>query len=197
MGTDVGHGLSISPGLAIEAEGPRLTNASTSGDTTLGSSPPTTGQQHNAKRPGHGQAEQSVYTGGRVHPSVSKQVHEVAVGKTCLPTTAKPHSGETTVESSSGTRRTSDSVETGLRHAHTRTKARATQTGREVPGLPERRRDRQMPGWSGRESPTARLLAHQECASIPEGGMDTGTFTGWRPRGQSQGRSGRHPGRKL
>lgn len=85
MGTDVGHGLSISSELAIEAEGPRLTNASTSGDTTLGSSPPTTGQQHNAKRPGRAKAEQSVHTGGRVHPSGSKQVHEVCGGEDVSP----------------------------------------------------------------------------------------------------------------
>lgn len=84
MGTDMGHGLSISPGLAIEAEGPRLTNASTSRDTTPGSSPPTTGQQHNAKRPGR-QAEQSVHTGGRIHPSGSKQVHEVCRGEVVSP----------------------------------------------------------------------------------------------------------------
>lgn len=118
-GKDMGRGISISPGLGIEAEGPRLTNASTSGDTTPGPTPPTTGRQHKtAKRPGHGHAEQSVHTGGRVRPSGSKQVHEVAVGKMCLPTTAKPHSGDTTVEGSSGTRRTSDPVEKGLRRAH-------------------------------------------------------------------------------
>lgn len=108
------------------------------------------------------------------------------MGKTCLPTTAKPHSGDTTVEGSSGTRRTSDPVETGLRRAHARTKPRAAQTGREVPGLPEWRPG-QTPARPGRESPTARLLAH-----VPkETWMDTGTFTGRRPRAQSQGRSGR------
>lgn len=191
-GKDMGRGISISPGLGIEAEGPRLTNASTSGDTTPGPTPPTTGRQHKtAKRPGHGHAEQSVHTGGRVRPSGSKQVHEVAVGKMCLPTTAKPHSGDTTVEGSSGTRRTSDPVETGLRRAHTRTKPRAAQTRREVPGLPEWRPG-QTRARPGRESPTARLLAH-----VPkERWMDTGTFTGRRPRAQSQGRSGRRPGRE-
>lgn len=50
-GTDVGRGISISPGLGIEAEGPRLPNASTSGDTTPGPTPPTTGQQHNCQEP--------------------------------------------------------------------------------------------------------------------------------------------------
>ena len=58
--------------------------------------------------------------GGAVHLGANRSMR-FAVGKTCLPTTAKPHSEDRTVEGSSGTRRTSDPVETGLRHAHTRT----------------------------------------------------------------------------
>lgn len=119
-----------------------------------------------------------------------------AVGKSCLLTTAKPHSGETTVEGSAGTRRTSDPVETGLRRARTRTKARAPQTGREVPGLPERRRDRQTPAgprarsrWRGPDGKARRRgcwRTRDAPASLKEG---------WtRGRSQDGGRARAEPG---
>lgn len=125
-----------------------------------------------------------------------------AVGKTCLPTIAKPHSGETTVEGSSGTRRTSDPVETGLRRALTRTKARAhdanaraTQTGREVPGLPERRRDRQTPArptarsrWRGPDGKARRL------ASLKEGWTRGRSQDGGRARRARGGQEGARNG---
>lgn len=127
-----------------------------------------------------------------------------AVGKSCLPTTAKPHSGETTVEGSSGTRRTSDPVETGLRRARTRTKARAPQTGREVPGLPERRRDRQIPAgprarsrWRGPDGKARRRgcwRTRDAPASLKEGWTRGRSQDGGRARRARGGQDGDRDG---